>query len=192
MKTVDYRALACPIPVVMTKKELETNQPLRVLLDDGAPRENVSRFATNRGYTVSEERDGSCWALTITSSSAITTQPSGQPPEKGAFFLVTSDCLGNGPEELGQLLMKNFINTLIECDPLPEGIYFMNSGVKLCCENSDSLEALNKLELLGVEIRSCGLCLDYFDLKEQLRSGSTTNMLTTIENLLTAPKVVRL
>lgn len=195
MITIDCRTMACPAPVIKVKKALEEQNELRVLLDDGAPRENVSRFARNRGFRVTEERQGDGWALTITgdtTSGIGTTAPAFAPREGEQVLLITSDRLGEGPEELGHLLMRNLIHTLVETAQSPTHIFFMNRGVLLTTEGSDVLEALQKLGDRGVEILSCGLCLDFFDLKERLRVGGTTNMLTTAETLLAADRVIRL
>lgn len=190
MKTIDCRGLACPAPVITVKKALEEGDRLRVLLDEGAPRENVTRFASNRGCLVEEEPNGTGWALTITPGKPGTATP---PPASGdAVLMITSDRLGEGPEELGRLLMKNFIHTLLETGGLPERIFFMNTGVFLTTEGSELLEALEKLRGMGVEILSCGLCLDFFALKDKLVVGGTTNMLTTVESILTAPRVIKL
>lgn len=186
--------MACPLPVINTKKALVEQDAVTVIVDDGAPHENVVRFARNRGYSVAEALDGTSWTLTITRD-GVRTIDNGSATEvtdESTVILITSDRLGDGPDDLGFLLMRNFINTLLECDRLPEGIYFMNSGVRLTCEGSESLEALSKLQDLGIKIRSCGLCLDYFGLKELLRVGATTNMLTTVESLLSASKVIKL
>jgi selenium metabolism protein YedF len=88
--------------------------------------------------------------------------------------------------------MKNFIHTLLETAELPCRMIFLNTGVFLTTEGSEVLEALHKLAGMGVEILSCGLCLDYFGRKEKLRAGGTTNMLTIAESLLTATKAIRL
>lgn len=193
MKTIDCRNMACPRPVIETKKALAEHTALRILLDDGAARENVTRFLQNRGCSVSETADGDSWALIVhTTGDAGTPAVVEESPRGACSFLITSDRLGDGPEDLGRLLMKNFIATLLECETLPQGIYFMNSGVRLTCSGSDALEALIRLENLGVEIRSCGLCLDFFQLKPELRAGTITNMLTTAENLLHAAKVIKL
>jgi selenium metabolism protein YedF len=195
MKTIDCRTLACPAPVINVKKAMEEQNELRVLLDDGAPRENVTRFARNRGFRVEEERQGDAWALTITAGDTASsgTAPAAPATSEGErVLLVTSDRLGDGPEELGHLLMRNFIHTLLETTEIPTRIFFMNRGVLLTTEGSDTLEALRKLESLGVEILSCGLCLDFFHLKEKLRVGSTTNMLTTAESVLSANRLTRL
>lgn len=191
MKTIDCRGLACPAPVISVKKALEEAPELRVLLDDGAPRENVARFARNRGCRVSEEQDGAGWTLTLISG-PIPAGSGVTVPGAGKVLLITSDRLGDGPEELGLLLMRNFIHTLLETAEIPDRMFFMNRGVMLTTEGSELIETLEKLSCMGVEILSCGLCLDFFDLKTKLRAGTTTNMLTTAESLLAAAQVIKL
>lgn len=191
MKTVDCRNMECPAPVITVKQALETERELRVILDDGAPRENVTRFAKNKGFWVSEKQDGRSWVLNISAN----TQRSDITEEKlltGQLVLVTSNSFGNGPEELGRLLMKNFIHTLLETSELPTRMIFMNNGAMLTTEGSVILEALEKLAGMGVEILTCGLCLDFLDLKSKLKVGATTNMLFIAESLLTASRVIRL
>ena len=193
MKTIDCRGLACPEPVLRTKRELESSrEALCILLNDGAPRENVTRFARNHGYKISESADGSTWALTLTPAdgAALTgTVPSSPAGER--VLLITSDQMGNGPEELGRLLMRNFIHTLLETAQQPDRILFLNSGVLLAVQGAETVEALTRLAERGVEIFACGLCLDYFNKKDQLAAGSVTNMFSTAETLLGAASVIR-
>lgn len=192
MNTIDCRGMACPIPVVSVKKALETSGEIRVLLDDGAPRENVSRFATNRGFTVLDEQDGNGCCLTITAGTIMSTASPVSSKQGDTVLLITSDRFGDGPEELGRLLMKNLIYSLLESGELPSRLLFLNSGVRLTTEGSDVLEALEKLAGMGVVIRSCGLCLDFFGIKDKLLAGGTTNMLSTVETLLSNERIIRL
>ena len=127
METIDCRNLSCPAPVINVKKALQEHSEIRVLLDDGAPRENVTRFSRNRGCRVSEERDGSGWVLTI-SGSAGTVHPDPEAASQGSrVVMITSDRLGDGPEELGRLLMRNFVHTLLETAELPARMLFLNT-----------------------------------------------------------------
>lgn len=192
METIDCRNQSCPAPVINVKKALQEHAGIRVLLDDGAPRENVVRFARNRGCQVAEERDGSGWALSITAAADSQRPVPEAVSQGGRVLMITSDRLGDGPEELGRLLMKNFIHTLLETGELPERMLFLNTGVFLTCEDSDVIEALGKLHGMGVEIFSCGLCLDFFQIKDKLRAGATTNMLAIAEHLLSADSVIKL
>lgn len=61
----------------------------------------------------------------------------------------------------------------------------------MTCEGSASLEDLQKLESLGVEILTCGTCLSHYGLTEQLRVGGVTNMYVIVEKQMQATKVVR-
>jgi selenium metabolism protein YedF len=189
--------MACPVPVVTTKRALEVaaGEGIVVLVDDGAPRENVTRFALNRGYRVAEEQMDGGFSLTITGA-AVGGKVPAEAPLPSRFgkrvMLITSDRLGDGPEELGRLLMKNFIITLLDLEELPDRMLFLNSGVLLTTEGSELLPALEQLGNRGVEVMSCGVCLDYFHKKELLRAGVVTNMFTTAESLMQAASVIRL
>src|SRR5512133_3645119 len=119
MKLIDCRNQACPAPVINVKRALEEHHGIRVIVDDGTPRENVARFARTRGYQVSEQRDDTAWTLNIsgkTDSAHTTALPSS---DANRILLITADRLGDGPEELGRLLLKNFIHTLLETSELP-------------------------------------------------------------------------
>lgn len=60
MTVVDARSLSCPQPVLMAKQALDKGgAPIKVLVDDKTPLQNVTRFATNSGHKVScVEKDG--------------------------------------------------------------------------------------------------------------------------------------
>lgn len=197
MDSLDVRGMACPLPVVSVKRALEAAQgELRVLLDDGAPRENVKRFVQGRGYLVQEERLDSGFAFTITGAGGTAASagreevPAGR--EGAAVILIGSDRMGDGNEELGRLLMKNFIITLLDLEELPDRIFFVNSGVLLAAQGSEVIEALEELGNRGVEVLSCGICLDFYKKKELLAAGAVTNMFTIAESMLQARSVVRL
>jgi len=57
MIEVDVRGLSCPIPVVKTKKAIEENpnQPITVLVETAVSKENVSRLAQSKDYSIEEE-----------------------------------------------------------------------------------------------------------------------------------------
>ena len=192
MNSLDVRGMACPMPVVSVKRALESAEgALRVLLDDGAPRENVRRFAQGRGYQVQEEPLEGGFALTISGGAGKPVQTVAERPG-AAVMLIGADRLGDGPEELGRLLMKNFIITLMDLPEVPDRMLFVNTGVLLTAAGSEVIEALEALGNRGVEVLSCGICLDFFKKKESLAAGGVTNMFTIAESLLQARSVVRL
>ncbi|NJD38064.1 MAG: sulfurtransferase-like selenium metabolism protein YedF [Geobacter sp.] len=196
MRTIDCRGQTCPAPVLAVKKGLEeSTDGLCVLLDNGAPHENVSRFAKNRGYVVTETPDNDGWSLLITRGAFTDPQ---LPPQKqeapisDRILLITSERLGDGPEELGRLLMKNFIITLLETEQQPGRILLLNTGVLLATNGAETLTPLKRLEERGVELFACGVCLDFLHKKEELAVGKITNMFSTAEQLLAAGSVIKL
>jgi selenium metabolism protein YedF len=190
METIDVRNLACPEPVIRTKKALEssTDGKLTVLVNSTEANENVQRFARSQGCEVkAAEKDG-MFTLVIQK-----TQPAAEiKPESAPLLFITSDQLGVGDEALGQLLMASFLNTLPEAKNQPAKMLFINRGVMLTTEGSRVLDSLLELEQKGVQIFSCGACLNHYQLKEKLKVGKVTNMYDTVDSLLGAEKVVRI
>jgi len=194
MRELDCRGLSCPAPVISTKKAIEESggEPFKILLDTGAARENVLRFCNSRGCTVVEHLEDDSTALVITCKQGIQLSAESANALADPVILIASDSLGNSSDELGRLLMKNFIITLLEVDKQPAKILFVNRGVMLTTEGSELLEPLNKLVTAGVEILSCGVCLEYFGLKDKLVAGEVTNMHTIAESLLLSGNAIRL
>ena len=198
MKTVDCRGLACPQPVMETKKALDRseNKEIVVLVDNPTSRENVSRFAASQGYQVSlkDEKDHS--AITIRRGEGGKGEEKPTPPkasiEGGLVFFIDSDSMGRGSEELGGVLIRAFLHTLGEADVKPQKMILVNSGVKLACEGSPALEDLQTVASQGVEILACGTCLNYFELKEKLRAGRVSNMYEILDALTRAGKTVKI
>lgn len=195
MKTIDCRNMVCPLPVITVKRALEESggEAVQVLVDPGATHENVVRFARNLGFLVAESDFEGGYALTIATIDSASAVAAGGAVARGdKVVLITSDRLGDGPEELGRLLLKNFIITLLDLEDAPDRILFVNTGVFLTTEGSELLGALEKLGNRGVEVFSCGLCLDFFGRKDALRTGAVTNMFTIAESLMHAGSVIRL
>ena len=106
-------------------------------------------------------------------------------------IVISSDRMGEGEEELGKVLIKGYIYALTQLETLPKTILFYNKGAYLTCEGSASLEDLKSLEAQGVEIFTCGTCLNYYGLSEKLQVGSVTNMYVIADTMAKAGKVVK-
>ena len=192
--SIDARGLACPQPVIAVKKALEsiTSGVITITVDDKIAKENVLKFAAAHGCGVSvTELDGE-FSLRITKGEQL-PEPSVvlySAVTGDTVYLITQDALGHGNRELGAVLMKSFVYTLLETKPVPKTILFMNSGILLTIEGSPVLSHLCTLADAGVEILSCGTCLDYYAVKEQLAVGGITNMYTIVETMSAASKVI--
>jgi len=193
MKILDCRAQKCPHPVVETRKLLRADPglALTVLVGDEVARENVSRLGRSLGYDVQAEPGEVGYALRLTPAPRPDGVFPGPAVQGKTVAFVTSDAMGAGNDELGRLLLKNFLFTLTELESVPDVVLFVNAGVKLACAGSEALEALEKLACLGADIACCGLCLDFFHLKEKLAIGRVTNMLDIAESLQNAGRIIR-
>ena len=65
---IDARGLACPMPVLMTQKEIAKNSPakLEVLVVNHSAREDGKRVAVSAGYAVAVAEEGDDYRLTLT------------------------------------------------------------------------------------------------------------------------------
>jgi selenium metabolism protein YedF len=104
-------------------------------------------------------------------------------------FLIQSEGLGRSDDELGKILMVNFLRLLEESPEKPSTIVFWNTGVRLVCEGSWALACLKALEAKGVEILACSTCLEYFELTDKLAVGEPTNMVKTIQSMMASEMV---
>ena len=212
MITVNAMGDICPIPVVKTKKALgELNGPgeIEVLVDNETAVKNVTKMAKSSGASAESEQlgekqyrvlitVGEAAAGQLKSAHKSDAQPQTAPDATaecrtcvGTVVAVGSDRMGEGSEELGHILMKSFIFALTQLDDLPDKILFYNGGAKITIEGSESLEDLKTLEEQGVEIMTCGTCLDYYGIKDKLAIGSVTNMYSIVETLQSAMNVIR-
>ena len=188
MKTVDTRGQACPQPVILTRKALAGASELLVIVDNDTAQMNVRRMVEKSGYgaEVEQKADGIYLHITrVTDAVAAETIHN----VSNTVVLVASDTLGRGEAELGSILIRGFLHTLNEVEPLPSTLVFINSGVKLVAEGSAVLDDLRALGDKGVEILACGTCLNYYALKGKMAVGQVSNMYTIAETLLRADKV---
>lgn len=189
---VDARGLACPQPVIATKRALDSLDAgtVTTIVDNAVAKENVMKFARASNCDVSVSENGGYYTLTITKGEGGAPAPAAGKT-RTLVFLITRDTLGHGSDELGAVLMKSFFFTMTEMEPPPRAVLFLNGGVRLTLQGSPVLEHIRNLEGRGVEIISCGTCLDYFNLKDSLAAGAIGNMYTIME-LLTADRAITL
>ena len=132
-RVLDARGLACPQPVILTRKALAEGgfSELEVIVNTSSGRENVARFAGHAGCTIdSIEESGEETRIVIqppvadrsnpTSTESLTdaTMPPVEPGTQTVF--LSGRTIGRGDDELGALLMQAFLYTLTESETLPQ------------------------------------------------------------------------
>lgn len=189
---IDARGLACPQPVILTKKALEQQEEVVVILDVATACENVRKLAASLGHSVSEERQNGDTKLTITRVGACGPAVDAIASAGPVVVAISSDTMGRGDDTLGTVLMKSFLHTLPDTTPKPDVMIFFNTGVRLTVAGSEVLDDLGALAGKGVKILVCGTCLNYFKLTDKLAAGQVSNMYDIAQSMLGAGRLVRI
>ena len=199
--TVNAMGEQCPIPVVKTKKVLDSVQgdaEITVFVDNETAVQNLTRMGRTAGAEVLAEKKSDREfhvILRVKDRQPVTgTQEEVTciPDAKGDFVIaVDTATMGRGNDELGKALMKGFLFAVTQLDELPKTMLFYNGGATLTTEGSDSLDDLKSLEAQDVTIKTCGTCLNYYGLTEKLKVGEVTNMYDIVETTAKASKVVK-
>jgi selenium metabolism protein YedF len=199
-RIVDTRGLTCPQPVILTKKALEQEDELTVIVDNAAAEENVRRMGTKSGCTVDiEEKNTGEFHIHLSrihpkspeaEGKSSTFSPECSAAARTLVVVLSSDRMGHGNDELGEVLIRSFIHTLLTLEPLPDMLIFYNTGVKLTVKDSKVLDDLRKIEGAGVSIFVCGTCLNYFGITKDIAVGEISNMYDIASRMAKAGKLV--
>jgi len=191
----------CPVPVIKTKKalagaEASQFQGLEVLVDNEIAVQNISKFLNSIGCSFSTAKDGEHFLLII--SEIDSSVPSAnivvnsQPPISGnTVVVISSEFMGAGDDALGKILIKGFIFALTQLEALPQAVIFYNSGVRLALKTSESVKDLLYLHEQGVNVLSCGTCLNHFNALSDLAVGEVTDMYNIVNLTQQAGRIIR-
>ncbi|MGL4731346.1 MAG: sulfurtransferase-like selenium metabolism protein YedF [Clostridium sp.] len=191
---IDCKGLNCPMPVVNTKKYFDGIESgvATTIVDNEIAKNNVVKFAENAGFKAEVDEKEGLYYININKGAAEGNFEIKDENKKTFSIVVGSDKLGNGADELGNALMKSYMFALSEAEIIPDKLLFLNSGVKLVVKDSEVLESLENLQKRGTEILSCGTCLDFYKLKEDVKIGEITNMYAIIEAMNNSDKTIKL
>ena len=204
MIKIDALGKACPKPLIETKnaiKVLTSPDIIEVMVDNSMAVENIKGFANDNGFEFNSEKIADKqFKITINvkelkkdasvNENANCSSCNGGNA-KNIVVAIGSDKMGDGNEKLGKNLIKAFIFSLTQAVDKPKTILFYNSGAHLTCEGSLSLEDLNNLQELDVNIMTCGTCLDFYGLKEKLKVGKVTNMYDIVSTMENASLIIK-
>ena len=196
-------------------------ETIEVVVDNEIAVQNLRKMADHKGLEFRSEKTGerefTAWVRAAeggTAAAALAGQGTGEPgaaaaqasgrsdgcpapaccppaADGGIVAVISSNCMGQGDDTLGKLLMKGFIYALSQQEQLPRTVLLYNGGAFLSCEGSDSVEDLRELEAQGVEILTCGTCLNHYGREGKLQVGGVTNMYEIAERMTGARLLVR-
>lgn len=194
---VDARGLACPEPVVLTKKALDDTAEgeILVLADTENARDNIVRLAQSQGCAVAVAEDAGHSRINISkkagekprSNFAVTSCAA---TDKQIVYLFDSDHIGSN-RELGKVLINGFMNAALSLALKNCTVILISNGVKLATKGSYALEVLGKLKEQGVSILICGTCLDYYKIRDKVQIGTVSNALEIMQRMTSSSKVIK-
>jgi selenium metabolism protein YedF len=203
MRIVDTKGQLCPAPLIATRKvlkEASEGESFIVLTDNQVSFNNICRYLKDNRTTFHATEAEGIWTLQITRTSASAPLTDAEEYcntsvshfRKGNFIVViSSDKMGQGDDELGHLLMTNFIKSLKDLENLPQRIIFYNSGVRLAVKDSPTIEILSDLEKMGVELLLCSTCVSHYGLNQEISTGTFSNMFVIAELMASAGNIVK-
>lgn len=198
MRTIDTRGQLCPAPLILTKKAISENLPgtqLEIITDNDIAFGNLKDYLCELDIRFREIYDGTIRTLQFT-----VPEPSLKEVEVTSFcspqgsresvVVLKSEFMGSGNDELGSLLIRAFLNTLLETDPFPSSIILYNGGAKLALRGTDTAQTLKKLEAKGATVIVCGTCADFYGIKQDLEVGVISNLYKITRILTQASSII--
>ena len=193
---IDARGKACPMPVIMAKKEIDGGcQELTVLVDNKTAVENLKRLGNSAGMQVTTGENSDGLFVRLTGEGKFTEEPVIECATMGSGYAVFigKDIVGAGDRELGYNLMKMALYTLAQGDSVPAHVLFMNDGVKLPAgEEQQVIDSLMTLIEKGCKVLVCGTCLNFYGIADRLKVGIVSNMYDILSAMQRADKVISL
>ena len=189
---IDARGWVCPKPIIETKRLLDTMREgtVTTIVDDKLAVTNLMNFSESMGYQVTckeTEKEGE-FEIEVTKTRSEYDE---SVQAAGSIVIqVTSNAYGSECDGLGENLMKAYIYALTEAAPRPQTLLFINKGAFLTAVDSPVLDSLRVLEAEGVEILTCGACINFFGLNEKPEVGGVTNMYFMVEKLHNARNAI--
>ncbi|MDJ1121141.1 sulfurtransferase-like selenium metabolism protein YedF [Olsenella sp. YH-ols2217] len=201
---IDARNVTCPKPVIMTLEALRSvpaGGTLEVLVNDEVALGNLTRLANDKGLKllVEDEGDHKKMVMTVEGAAVDVSDAEAEAAQicvlPGSDLCATvvafdKDVMGSGNDELGHILIKGLIYALAHGDKVPETALFYNGGARLTCEGSESVEDIQELERRGCRVLTCGTCLDFYGIRDQLQVGGVTNLYEIAQVITGQPGVM--
>lgn len=199
MKEIHAKGLACPQPVILTKKAMDAGEThLIVYVDNQAAVENLKRLADSQGFSASVDGKAGDFTLELRRNGKAVPSKTPLPAQiacgnTGSWAVfIGRDIIGSGDRELGTNLMRMYFYTLTQTEDRPAAILFMNSGVRLPVSDEQIIAHLRTLQKAGVKVLVCGTCLNFYGLSEQLQAGTVSNMYDIVSEMGRHAKVITL
>ncbi len=200
---LDLRGMLCPEPVIRAKKALDNKETdaIEALVDDDICVANLERLARSLKAAVHVSEQDGFFSVSIskaadatqqnTSHSALAKKALPDINKTGLVVFFSRDQLGEGDPDFSKTLANVFLQTVLESGHQPRAILLANTGVKFLAADSPAKKVLDDFRNSGCEVLACGLCVDFYGLKQDIDKSQITNMFAICEYLTAAEKVLQ-
>lgn len=202
MVELDGFGKACPMPLVMVKKEIDKgNTDITIKVDNETAVKNITRLAKKKGLGFNVETIEGGFSIVIggelSADEAVVPAAAAACSISGGScgysVFIGKDVVGDGDHELGYNLMKMAIYTLNQAEVAPMNLLFMNAGVKLLCgDEAQIIDSVKEMMEKGTDVLVCGTCLNYYGIADDLKVGEVSNMYDILERMHESSKVITL
>lgn len=191
---IDAMGKECPLPVIMTKKQLDLgNRNLVVKVDNEIAVSNLKKLGESMGIQVEYRGSNKEYEVFFKGEGCAFEEEDEQKSVTDTGFFIGKEYIGDGDREFGNNLMKMALYTLSEESAAPKYIFFMNGGVKLLAKEDEQIcENIKAMEKKGTKVLVCGACLNYYNMTENLGAGEISNMYAILSAMEECAKVVTL
>ena len=203
---IDAKGKQCPLPVIEAKNAISGMTEagiVEVTVDNEIAVQNLTKMADHKGLKAKSEKKSdqeyTVW-MDVTEefvknnikdgnvSSAPVTEENCIPDirKKKTVVVLGADHIGAVADADARERAVGRVEGVVI-----QTILLYNSGAYLSCEGSDSIEDLKSMEAQGVEVMTCGTCLNHYGLTEKLAVGSVTNMYVIAQTMMEADHIVK-
>ncbi len=191
---IDAKGLACPQPVVMTKNKMKEFSHIEITVDNETAVENIKRLASSSGWFFDQTISGNDFIINIKSDKPQVSDETKETitsfDNAGTTIVFSSNKMGQGDDDLGAILMKAFIHTILSLETAPSALIFYNSGVLLTAEDSGAADDLQALHERGVEILICGTCVNFYNIGDKIKTWALSNMYDILNTMNRADRLI--
>lgn len=182
--------LACPQPVMLAKKALAENNEITILVDNEIAVKNLEKLAKSMNAEFNYKNKNDNFEIEIIKDKNAADECEIFSNSNNIVICFKSDCMGSGNDELGRLLMKAYIHTIVESELKPTSMIFYNAGVHLVIKGADTADDIKKIQEAGVNVIICGTCANFYNIKDKVAVGAISNMYDISKILFDSAKVI--
>jgi selenium metabolism protein YedF len=180
LEVIDCSGFSCPGPLIQTKTYYDTAKEgtsFKVIVDNEVSSLNVERFLKQNGcdYEVIKESETRYLLYSDVVKASLEVDKN-EKKDITLLYYIASRSVGTGDCDLGNPMLFSLIANIKNLDRLPNTLIFINAGVRALAESEKMQEDVKELIELGVKVYYCGTCAVHFNVTNDIKVGTISNL----------------